>query len=112
VKETPGRCPLSTRRIADEYSIENRPRLLEIASFPDRIDRSQDGEDPARNFRLRAFRQALQVLSEPGPARLPRNYPESLIRRVVYENPAEFLRQSPRFPLDAGEPAVEAAVAR
>jgi predicted metal-dependent TIM-barrel fold hydrolase len=32
-----------------------------------------------------------------------RGHPESLIRRVVLENPAEFLRQSPKFRLAVGE---------
>jgi hypothetical protein len=72
MKKTPGKCPLSTRQIADEYFIENRHKLLEIAAFLDRLDRSQDGEDPAEDFRLRAFQQALKVLLDPNPARLRR----------------------------------------
>jgi uncharacterized protein len=38
-----------------------------------------------------------------------RRHPESLIRQVVFENPARFLAQSPKFALPAGiEPAVAA----
>ncbi|MGD0308441.1 MAG: hypothetical protein ABSC02_04050 [Acidobacteriota bacterium] len=68
----PGRCPLTTQRIVDEYFIENRHKLLDIAAFLDRLDRSQDGEDPTHDFRMKAFAQALQVLMTPGPDRLKR----------------------------------------
>ena len=64
MKKTAGKCPLSTRQIADEYFIENRHRLLDIAAFLDRLDRSQDGQEPAKDFRLRAFQQALKVLQD------------------------------------------------
>ncbi len=72
MKKAPGKCPLSTRQIADEYFIENRHRLLDIAAFLDRIERSQDGEDPANDFRLRAFRQALVLLVDQNPDHLRR----------------------------------------
>jgi hypothetical protein len=72
MKPTAGTCPLTTRRIADEYFIESRHRLLDIAAFLDRLDRSQNGADPADDFRLRAFRQALEVLLEPTTGRLKR----------------------------------------
>ena len=39
-----------------------------------------------------------------------RGHPESLIHKIVYENPAEFLGQSPKFRLPAAEPMVEAAL--
>lgn len=67
-----GKCPLTTRRIVDEYFIENRHKILDIAAFLDRLDRSQDGEDPANDFRVRALRQALEVLNDPAPDRLRR----------------------------------------
>lgn len=69
---TYGKCPLSTRQIADEYFIENRHRLLDITAFLDRIDRSCDGENPDKDYRLKAFREALHLLTDPGPNRLQR----------------------------------------
>ena len=68
----PGRCPLTMQRIVDEYFIENRHKLLDIAAFLDRLDRSQDGGDPAHDFRMKAFTQALQILMTPGPDRIKR----------------------------------------
>jgi hypothetical protein len=70
--EKNGKCPLSTRQIVDEYFIENRHRILDIAAFLDRLERSQDGQDPATDFRIRAFRQALEILNDPAPDRLRR----------------------------------------
>ena len=58
---------LTTRELADEFFIENRNRLLEIAAFLDRLDRA----DPARvsrDFRLRALAEALKTLAGQGPA--------------------------------------------
>jgi hypothetical protein len=42
------------------YFIENRTRLLEIAAFLDRLDRAD--EPPDHDFRVVAFREALQIL--------------------------------------------------
>jgi hypothetical protein len=59
------RSPLTTSQIIDEYFIENRTRLLEIAAFLDRLDRTPPmtaGED----FRMKAFAEAVAALSGPG----------------------------------------------
>jgi hypothetical protein len=58
-----GTCPLTTGQIVDEYFIENRTRLLELAAFLERIDRSADSPDAQEDFRMAAFHQALHVLS-------------------------------------------------
>jgi hypothetical protein len=67
-----GKCPLTTRQIADEYFVENRHKILDIAAFLDRLDRSSDGEDPAKDFRVIAFRKALALLNDSEPDRLRR----------------------------------------
>ena len=59
--------PKSGRELVDEYFIENRTRVLEVAAFLDRLDRVGDGQ-AARDFRVRAFREALDVLTS-GAAR-------------------------------------------
>jgi hypothetical protein len=59
------RSPLTATQIVDEYFIENRTRLLEIAAFLDRVDRA----DPAcadTDFRLKALAEALDAISAPG----------------------------------------------
>jgi len=53
--------PLSPKELVDEYFIENRTKLLEIAAFLDRIDRA-DSSYAARDFRMKAFVEALAAL--------------------------------------------------
>ena len=56
--------PKSGRELVDEYFIENRTRVLEVAAFLDRLDRAGDVQGgAARDFRVRAFREALDVLT-------------------------------------------------
>jgi hypothetical protein len=63
--------PLNPRELVDEYFIENRTRLLEIAAFLDRIDRA-DSSYAARDFRMTAFAEALEALAPGGGSRLDR----------------------------------------
>lgn len=63
--------PLSATELVDEYFIENRNRLLEVAAFLDRIDRA----DPAvssTDFRMQALQEAVAALSDAAPSRLLR----------------------------------------
>jgi hypothetical protein len=62
---TPTPSPLGPRELVDEYFIENRTKLLEIAAFLDRIDRADPGY-AARDFRMKAFAEALAGLGRPG----------------------------------------------
>jgi hypothetical protein len=57
---------LTARDLADEFFIENRNRLLEIAAFLDRLDRA-DPARAARDFRIQAFTEALKTLAGKGP---------------------------------------------
>ena len=61
-KPNPG--AMSRNELIDEYFIENRTKLLDIAAFLDRLDRAA-GSDPAPDFRAEAFREALLALEEP-----------------------------------------------
>lgn len=57
--------PLTATQLVDEYFIENRTRLLEVAAFLDRLDRT----DPAyaeSDFRMKAFAEAVDALTGPG----------------------------------------------
>ena len=62
MKSQPQPPPLTGTEIVDEYFIENRTRLLEIAAFLDRVDRV----DPAvasRDFRMKVLTEAVQALA-------------------------------------------------
>lgn len=56
-------CLLSQQQLIDEYFMEMRAKLLDVAAFLDRLDRSveRNAED---DFRMMAMRQALQMLAE------------------------------------------------
>lgn len=57
----PVRTPKTGTALVDEYFIENRNRLLEVAAYLDRLDRA-GGEAAQRDFRSRGFREALEIL--------------------------------------------------
>lgn len=59
------RPSLGPKEIVDEYFIENRTRLLEIAAFLDRLDRADAGY-AAQDFRMRAFAEALSGIRDGG----------------------------------------------
>ena len=71
--------PKTGRALVDEYFIENRTRLLEIAAYLDRLDRT----DPSlvdRDYRVRAFRDALRLLeAAPAPGE-----PETRVERIQH----------------------------
>jgi len=50
-------------RITDLYFAEARSKLIDLAAFLDRIERSEGADD----FRMKAFRTALKELAAPGP---------------------------------------------
>jgi hypothetical protein len=65
MKTHPAGCPLTGPQVVDEYFIENRTRLLEIAAFLDRLDRV-DPDCAVQDFRMQVFRDAVDALGTPG----------------------------------------------
>jgi hypothetical protein len=63
---------LTSEQLTDEYFVENRNRVLEVAAFLDRLDRADISGESTLDFRLRAFAEALNVLSGPAGSRLSR----------------------------------------
>jgi hypothetical protein len=61
-------CPMTRGQVIDEYFIENRTKLLDVAAFLDRVDRTENETDED-DFRIEAFRNALQVLCSRAPGR-------------------------------------------
>jgi hypothetical protein len=59
--ERPGSCPLSQRQLIEEYFIEHRTKILDIAAFLDRFERAAT-LDAEADFRMLAFRKALGAL--------------------------------------------------
>src|SRR6478609_3362096 len=84
----PRSSPLTATELVDEYFIENRTKLLDIAAFLDRLDRA-DPACAATDFRVRAFTDALAALSGPdrsagpqGSGRRLRPRREPLVRYI------------------------------
>ena len=65
-------CPLNQEAIVAEYFAESRNHLLELAAFFDRLDRARDRGIAEEDFRVRALKQAAQLLTEAGPQRVKR----------------------------------------
>ena len=96
--------PKPSRALVDEYFIENRTRVLEVAAFLDRLDRAGgDGGD----FRVRALREALDVLAAPADGARARVERIQLLLSDPTEEPlAQLDQKSARGAHDrwAGEP--------
>ena len=63
--------PRTGTGLIDEYFIENRTRLLEVAAYLDRLDRTGEVEVDT-DYRMRAFREALEVLCSSDAGRVQR----------------------------------------
>ncbi|MBM4320397.1 MAG: hypothetical protein FJ125_10650 [Deltaproteobacteria bacterium] len=61
-------CPLSAAEVLQEYFLENRSRVLELAAFLDRLGRSRDAEQGRSDPRYLALLDALRrvAAAEPG----------------------------------------------
>jgi hypothetical protein len=69
---SPPSCPLSAAEIIEQYFMEHRAKLIDIAAFFDRWDRARDakaaptGKD---DFRVKALRAALEIARDDKPNR-------------------------------------------
>ncbi len=59
---------MTRQQVLDQYFIDARHKLIDIAAFLDRVDRAEGGAD----FRHAAFRTALKALGRRGPGRAER----------------------------------------
>jgi hypothetical protein len=83
-------CPLTERQLVEEYFIEHRTKVLDLAAFLDRLDRASQ-RDAADDFRLGALRRALQVLcTDAGPSRL------EAIQMILSDTRTDLLEQLDR----------------
>lgn len=64
-------CPAPRSKVVELYFLEHRAKLIDIASFLDRLDRATpDGPDP--DFRVEAFRRAMAIVGDGRPERARR----------------------------------------
>ena len=56
-------CPMSARAVLDAGFLDARARLVEVAALLDRIDRAGEPDAGRADFRYRALREALRILT-------------------------------------------------
>lgn len=66
-----GTGPLTQRELIDEYFMEHRVQVLDLAAFLDRLERARE-LDAEGDFRLRSIRDALAVLTDGAGDRVQR----------------------------------------
>ncbi|MBC7772289.1 MAG: hypothetical protein H7210_07335 [Pyrinomonadaceae bacterium] len=65
--------PLTQQQIIDTYFIEHRAKMLDLASFLDRIDRARSGQEAAQeDLRVTALCKAAVILGDHKPERARR----------------------------------------
>lgn len=86
MRDFEGTCRLSQKQLIDEYFMEHRTKILDLAAFLDRMERSlrKDAED---DFRFLAFREASGVLTSHGPQRAKR------VQMVLSDPTSELLEE-------------------
>jgi hypothetical protein len=81
--------PLAAAQALDQFFLDARARLLDLAATLDRIDR---GEGSADDPRLARIHEAMQALQEKGPGRA------ATIQRIFsLEYDEEWTKPKPRF---------------
>ena len=64
-------CPMSQQQLIDEFFIEHRVHVLEIAAYLDRLNRAEV-QNAASDFRYSALRKAVAELNSDEPGRIER----------------------------------------
>ncbi len=64
-------CPAPRSKVVELYFLEHRAKLIDIASFLDRVDRAP-ADAGETDFRVEAFRRALAILDDGEPQRARR----------------------------------------
>ncbi len=59
----PHTCPMTRQQVVDQYFLEHRAKMIDIAAFFDRIERAQPTDD-VEDFRVKAMKEALALLTD------------------------------------------------
>ncbi len=59
---------MTRQQVLDLYYLDARSKLIDLAAFLDRVERAEGQDD----FRLRSFREALNILGESDPLKAAR----------------------------------------
>ena len=56
-------CPMPREQVVGQYFMEHRAKLLDVAAFLDRVDRSKPDTD-TQDFRLAAMQDLVAILAD------------------------------------------------
>ena len=56
-------CPMTRQQVVDQYFLEHRAKMIDIAAFLDRVERAQPISDE-EDFRVQAMKNALAALTD------------------------------------------------
>ena len=84
--------PLPAPRALDQYFLEARSKLLDLAAFLDRIDRGEDADAAIADARTARIDKALEVLRSNSP-----NKAELIQQLFSLEYDPSWKRPKPRF---------------
>jgi len=63
---------LRSQDVIDRYFLEHRAKLIDLAAFLDRLDRTSDYSAAGNDYRIAALFRALNILSDGDPNRAGR----------------------------------------
>ena len=92
----PGTCPLSQQRLINDAFMEMRAKIIDVAAFLDRMERSVE-PNATNDFRMVALRQALCTLSADIPGDISRVYAIQMIFSDPTCEPLESLDRKSAF---------------
>lgn len=58
----PATCPMPRDQVVTRYFLDSRAKLLDVAAFLDRLDRSAAPADADEDFRVEALQRAIALL--------------------------------------------------
>ncbi len=60
-------CPMTYAQVVETYFMEHRAKLIDVAAFLDRLDRTQQGSES--DFRIDALLSSIDILRDGKPQR-------------------------------------------
>lgn len=63
-------CPMAYAQVVETYFMEHRAKLIDVAAFLDRLERSQQGSES--DFRVEALLSSIDILRDGQPQRAKR----------------------------------------
>jgi hypothetical protein len=84
--------PLSAARVLDQFFLEARARILDVAAILDRVGRGDDSAAAVADPRMARIRQAIEALTSDEPGRAAR------IQQIFsLDYDASWTKPKPRF---------------